>query len=255
MRMKSSRSKITSTGFVISRDELASVLATAEALDKAAPNNVDLSDEITFSESSFKLSWLERNGSRELDAELVDHVEGNIVEALTECLKRRLDARTAGVAIHELPSDSKLVALNKATREAEGKGVALIRDGIDGMGRTVKTEDPRSVLLVKPEGEPTQIRAEYLVSGSNVVGGPNQLPLFEDAMVDVVYFLHGAPYSQVRATVPLRLAAVMNLATRISGEFTRARPDDTHLTAVEQPEVCVPKGLVDKVNTREEEVS
>ncbi len=95
-------------------------------------------------------------------------------------------------------------------------------------------------MLVIPPDQPLHIEAEYLVSGSNVVGGPTQLPLFQDAKVDVTYFLHDAPYAEVRANVPLGLATVRNLVTRIRGEFIRAHPEDTYLTTATQPELYLP---------------
>lgn len=246
MRMKSTKSKHAPAGSVLSRNDLSSVLSTADALEKAAPSNISLSDEITFTGSFFMFSWDEKKGRRRLNSELTKHVEGKILEALTECIDRRLSARKAGQAIQELPSDPKQVALNKAVHEAGGKGLVLARDGIEEREAAVRAEDPRNVLLVKPQDEPLRIEADYLVSGSNVVGGPTQLPLFQDAMVDVTYFLHDAPYSQIRAKVPLGLAAVRNLSTRIRGEFIRAHPEDSHLSATMQPEVYVPDGVTYK---------
>lgn len=240
MRIKSTKSIHTSTGSVLNRNDLSSVLSTADALEKAAPSNVILADEIGFTGFVFELTWIEKKGGRKLDLESIGLVDGNIVEALTDCMGRRVSARKAGVATQELPSDSKQLALNKAVYEAASKGVELVRDGVDENVAKVCAEDPRNVLLVKPQGEPLHFEADYLVSGSNVVGGPTQLPLFQDAMVDVTYFLHDAPYSQVRAKVPLGLAEVKNLATRIRGEFIRAHPEDAHLSAVRQPDVYVP---------------
>ena len=240
MRMKSTKSKHTSTESVLSRTELPSILSTADALERAAPSNVILSDKIRFTDSVFELTWIEKNGGKKLSSDLIKHVDGKIVEALTECVGRRLTARAAGLAIQELPSDSKQVALNKAVNEAKGKGLVLARDGVEEKEAAVKSEDPRSVLLLKPHDEPLHIQADYLVSGSNVVGGPTQLPLFQDAIVDVIYFLHDAPYTQICAKVPLGLAAVVNLKTRIRGEFIRAHPEDSHLGAVKQPEVYMP---------------
>lgn len=243
MRMKSKKSKSTPAASVLSREELSSVLSTAEALDKAAPSNIAMSDEILLRDSTFEMTWVAKKGGDKLSRDLSRDVDVKIVETLTECMSRRLNARKAGIAIHELPSDSKQIALNKAAHEAEAKGLLLARDGIEEKEAVVKTEDPRQVLLVKSQDEPLRIQGDYLVSGSNVVGGPTQLPLFHDAMVDVIYFLHDAPYQQVRAKVPLGLAAVMNLETRVRGEFIRAYPDDTHLSAAQQPEVYIPHGV------------
>lgn len=243
MRMKSKKSKSTPAGSVLSREELSSVLNTADALEKAAPSTVAMSDEILLKESTFEMTWIEKKGGDKLSPDLTHAVDAKIVETLAECMSRRLKARKEGVAIHELPFDSKQTALNKAAHEAEGKGLSLARDGVDEKEAVVKTVDPRQVLLMKPQDEPQRIQGDYLVSGSNVVGGPTQLPLFHDAMVDVIYFLHAAPYHQVRAKVPLGLAAVMNLKTRVRGEFIRAHPDDTHLSAAQQPEVYIPEGL------------
>ncbi len=246
MRMKSIKVKNTPAGLVLSREELSSILSTAEALERAAPSNVTMSDEILLKDSIFEMTWMAKKGGEKLSPDLTLNIDAKIVETLAECMSRRLNARKAGVATHELPSDSKQIALNKAAHEAAGKGLLLIRDGLEEMEAVVKTEDPRQVVLVKPQDEPLRIQGDYLVSGSNVVGEPAQLPLFHDAIVDVIYFLHDAPYEQVRAKVPLGLAAVMNLETKIRGEFIRAHPDDMHLSAAKQPEVYVPNSVVDE---------
>lgn len=251
MRIRSTKSKHAPTSSVLSRNDLSSVLSTADALEKVAPSNITLSDEITFTGSVFKLSWIEKKGNCTLDSETISLVDGTIVQALTECMSRRLSARKAGLATQELPADSKQLALNKAVHEARTKGIELVRDGVDEELAAVTAEDPRNVLLVKPQDEPLHIEADYLVSGSNVVGGPSQLLLYEDTLVDVTYFLHDAPYSQIRAKVPLGLAEVKNLATRIRGEFIRAHPEDSHLSVARQPEIYVPERVAHKNDTAE----
>lgn len=241
MHMTSTDSTHTPAASILSRRELEAVLATAGALEKTAPHNVRLSDEITLTERVFWLAWISKRDNAVLDVDLTSNVDGRIVESLTACLTRRLEARAANRAIQELPCDSKQIALNKAIHEAEARGIQVSRmAAATGEPVAVKSEEPRAVLLVNPREEPLAVKGDFLVSGSNVVGGPKQLLLLEDTLVDVTYFLHEAPYSQIRAKVPLSLAMVKNLATRICGEFIRANPDDTHLTAAKQPDVYVP---------------
>ena len=240
MRIKSRKSKHIPTQSVLSRNELSSIMSVADALERAAPSNVRLSDSIKFTGSEFDLIWVDKNGGNELNSTLTEHVDGKINEALNQFVSRRMSARKAGLAIQELPSDSKQLSLNKAVNEAERNELVLVRHGVGEKDVAVKSEDPRSVLLVKPQDEPLRFQSDYLVSGSNVVGGPTQLPLFQDAIVDVIYFLHEAPYAQIRAKVPLHLAAVVNLKTRIRGEFIRTHPEDSHIVTVNQPEVYVP---------------
>ncbi len=243
MRIKSRKSRIIPEGVALSREELSTVLATVEALERASPNDVGLSDVISFNGTSYETAWIKRTNQLDLNGESASDVEDKLVESLTACTKRRLDARRSGNTIQELPNDFKFLALNKAIHEAEKSGLVLVRDRMVEADATVGSEDPRDVVLVKPKDEPVRVSGHYLVSGSNVIGGPEQLPLFEDAMVEVVYFLRDAPYAQVRATVPLRMAEVRNLSTRIAGEFVRAKPDDRYLTAVAPPDVYVPDGL------------
>jgi hypothetical protein len=240
MQINGKLSKHTEAASILSRLELKAVLAVADDWEKNAPNNVRLSDEFRLSESTFRFAWISKRENAVLDAELASNVDAGILEGMTSCVTRRVEARAANRAIPELPADARQLALNKAIYEASARGLAVYRDAAPMRDPVaIEARDPRAVLIVRPREEPLVVAGDFLVSGSNVVGGPRQLQLLEETLVVVTYFLHDAPYSQSRANVPLGLAMVKNLVTRIRGEFIRNHPDDTYLTAVAQPDFYV----------------
>lgn len=241
MHMTSEKSVHTPTAAVLSRLELEALIATAAALEKTAPNNVRLSDEITLEDGIFHFAWNSKDDNSVLDADSSSEVDRKIAENMTVCSTRRLEARRASRAIQELPTDAKYLALNRAIYEAEVRNLKVSRGAVRGSeAMTLRPQDPRAVMIVKPKVEPVVVEGDFLVSGSNVVGGPTQLLLLEDTLVHATFFLHEAKYSQIRVQVPLSLVMVKNLVTRMRGTFTHAHPDDTYLTATTQPEVYLP---------------
>ena len=58
---------------------------------------------------------------------------------------------------------------------------------------------------------------------------------FAETHVDIVFFLTGAKYHEVRLRGPLGMASVVNMATRMRGRFVRSSPKDRHLTCEELP--------------------
>lgn len=242
MHMTSEKSIRTAMAIALSRLELEALIAMAAALEKAASNNVRLSDEITLADAVFRFAWISKEDNTVLDADLASEVDRKIAENMTVCSTRRLEARRTSRAIQELPTDAKYLALNRAIYEAEERNLKVSRGAVRGSEAvTLKPQDPRAVMIVKPKAEPVVVEGDFLVSGSNVVGGPTQLLLLEDTLVHATFFLHEAKYSQIRVQVPLGLVMVKNLVTRIRGTFVHAHPDDTYLTATTQPEIYLPE--------------
>ena len=235
MQLKCKKSKLKDGNtFVSSRSELAAVLAVAESVAKLAPQGVTLSDEVVFGTNGLKLEWIHSRDGKKVEVKQMRRLEKDISEGLTYCQSRRVDAIRDNRAIHELPTDAKLLALNKSLNEAKGMDCSLHLSE-DSESDPLPTFDPRDLLLQVPRAEPQVVKANFLVSGSNVVGGTVQLELLGETRVDVVYFLQGAHYQQIRASVPLRLTNVRNLITHIRVRCTLLRPGDSFLTAMDVP--------------------
>ncbi|HET9048975.1 MAG TPA: hypothetical protein VFN29_08460 [Chiayiivirga sp.] len=197
--------------FVTSRSDLTTLLAMADAIAKLPTKDLVLKDEIVFENGRFKLAWAASKGGGVPTADQVRDLERDISTALTHCQSRRADATKNNRAIHELPTDAKMLALNKALYVAGRANCSL---NFRGAG-PLPAFDPAELLLQTPEPELKTADVDCIVSGSNVVGGVVQLDLLEETKVDVVYFIHNGPCQQVRASVPLRLSNVRNLVTRI----------------------------------------
>lgn len=234
MRMKCSKSRLADgKRFMAWRSELSAVVATADAIDKMAPKGVILSDEIRFENGEFLFHWEEARGGVAISEEQSGSIALAIEEELTKLQVRRQEANDRNQAITELPKEAKYVALNKAIFEAGAKELEL------SSGRPnsspVRPVDPRSLVLRTPNPVAQDMLVDLVVTGSNVVGGDIQLLLFEESLVDVIYFVRGALFSQIRANVPIRLANVRNLVTHLRAQCSRARPDDIFVTATEFP--------------------
>lgn len=232
--------KFTSTAFYGSWSEFALARAIAVALDGNKPYGVELSDEFFCDGERINFTWIEKKGRSELDRESVANLENKLLADLTICTNRRVEAADAGRTIVALPTDPKFLALNKAIHEANGGGVRIFNQPLGGPRLEIESRPPRDVLLINPPEEPEPISVDAVVSGSNVTGAPGQLPLFDDALVDVVYFVRDENYDEVRAQVPLSLASVANLATHIRVECLRNRPEDKYLNAIGEPELYIP---------------
>ena len=234
MHMPCDTSRVVGNGaFLTSRSRLESLVEVSSALAKLAPKGYSLSDEVRFENGSFKLQWIEAR-SEEALADADARAAGLAIrEGLTRCQQRRIEANALNRAIPELPGDSKFLALNTALFEASQLESFLQIER--GEPNPLPSYQPRALLLRVPQEEPTGVDVDAVVTGSNVVRGSIQPDLFEESVVDVIYFIQGGLFTQVRASVPLRLTHVKNLATYIRARCTRARPEDNFVTATELP--------------------
>lgn len=230
MYISSSKSAIDGTRFVGSRSDLATVLTMFDSVAKVATNGFVLKDEIVFENGRFSLAWDAPKGARAPDADQVRELERSISMALTHCQDRRSEATKNNRAIHELPTDAKMLALNKALYVASRANCSLHLSDAEPL----PAFNPAELLLQIPELEQKTAEVDCVVSGSNVVGGAVQLDLLEETRVDVVYFIHNGPCEQVRASVPLRLSNVRNLVTKIRVTCTYAA-ESSVFYAVDQP--------------------
>lgn len=237
MFLKCKHIEITPTGFTGSWKEIDKIRAIILGLEGAAPSRYLISDEFSSDGDKISYSWLERKGHRSLDREARVLLEQKIIADLGACVARRAEAGDDNRPIAALPTDAKFLQLNKALHEARLEQVALVTETVQGREVEVASEVPRHLLLIDPPEQPEPISVDALVSGSNVIGAPTQLPLFDDVLVDVVYFLRHERFDEIRARVPLSLAQVINLATHIRASCLRNRPEDRHLTAITNPEL------------------
>jgi hypothetical protein len=219
--------------FVGSRSEITVILATAEAFAKAAPKGFELSDAFRYRNGEFLFEWKTKRDGEPVDEAQNEIIESAITQGLTDLQQRRKDANENNLAIVEHPSDAKFVVLNKALSDSKQQNVEMTTG--NGNPRPVNPVDPRKMVLRTPVPEPVELDLDVLVTGSNVVGGDVQLSLFDESMVDVVFFVRGGPISEIRACLPIRLANVRNLVTHIRVHCIRARPDDNFVIAVGTP--------------------
>lgn len=218
--------------FVALRSELKDLIAVTEALDKSAPKGASLKDEVIFEKGGFRFDWVTKDGTN-FDDEGRKAIEVTIERDLAQVQERRRDANDRNVAIPELSTDSKAVSLNKALSDATSRKLELVSGTDDST--PIPHVDPRKMVLRHPTPEPRDLHVDLVITGSNVVGGDFQLKLFRDSIVDVVYFVRGGPVSEIRARVPIHLANVENLVTRIRANCTRSRPEDSFAVAKEFP--------------------
>lgn len=227
---------MTAIGFTGSLHKLKLALEVADAYAKNLPNGMNLSDKFTYVGDKIALIIVPRGQAEASDAPTVSLIDQGIVTSLSACLDRRTRANEQYIPVVALPTDPKHLQLNKAVHAAVDAGVVPNIAGPDGRIQEINPVEPRNTTLIEPPPEPVEIEGDYLISGSNVIG-VHQLELFEDADVDIVFFLHGANFEEIRFRGPLQLAAVANMTTRVRGTFIRIRPKDRRLTCEGRPEV------------------
>ena len=223
-------------GFTCSLQKLKLALEVADAYATNLPKGMDLSDEFTYVGDKIKLIVVPRGRTEVVDTPTVSLIDQRIVTSLSICTERRTRANEQNMPAVPLPTDSKHLQLNKTVHAAAAAGVVPTIEGDDGSIQRINSVEPRETTWIEPPPEPVEIEGDYLISGSNVVG-IHQLELFEEADVDIVFFLHGANFEEIRFRGPLHLAAVANMTTRVRGTFNRIRPRDRHLTCEGRPEV------------------
>jgi hypothetical protein len=233
MKMKCEITGLVDGCFMVSRSELTSALETAEAMEKLAPKGVVFGDKMVFREGEFHLHWKEARGGAEIDGDRRRTIEADILRGLTMMQVRRQEAKRNNEPIVEQTHDPKNVRLNQALHNAKANNVEVMPSAPDA--EPIRSVDPLSLLLLTPRPDPRDIDVDEVVTGSNVVGGDVQLSLFNASMVDVVFFVRGATFTEIRVSVPIGKAHVRNLVTRIRVTGTQARPEDTFLTAKDAP--------------------
>lgn len=226
---------MSATGFTGSRLKLKLALEVADAYSANLPKGMDLADEFTYVDDTIRLIVVPRGQAELVDTAEVTLMDQKIVTSVGSCIDRRKKAKDENTPVVALPTDTKHLHLNKTVHDAVAAGVVPAISGSAGDIQEITSVEPRKTVLVEPPAEPFKIEGDYLISGSNVVG-IHQLELFADTDVDIVFFLHGANFDEIRLRGPLRLAAVANMATRVRGEFMRDSPKDRHLTCQARPE-------------------
>lgn len=227
---------MTAIGFTGSLQKLKLALEIADAYATNLPKSMDLSDEFTYVGDKIKLIVVPRGQTEASGVPTVSLIDQGIVASLSACIDRRTRANEQNMPAVALPTDPKHLQLNKAVHAAVAAGVVPNIDGHDGRMHRINAVEPRDTTLIEPRPEPLEIEGDYLISGSNVVG-IHQLDLFDDKNVDIVIFLHGTNFEEIRFRGPLHLAAVANMTTRVRGTFIRNHPRDRHLTCESRPEV------------------
>ena len=227
---------MTAIGFTGSLQKLKLALEIADAYATNLPKGMDLSDEFTYVGDKIKLIVVPRGQTEASGVPTVSLIDQGIVASLSACIDRRTRANEQNMPAVALPTDPKHLQLNKAVHAAVAAGVVPNIDGHDGRMHRINAVEPRDTTLIEPRPEPLEIEGDYLISGSNVVG-IHQLDLFDDKNVDIVIFLHGTNFEEIRFRGPLHLAAVANMTTRVRGTFIRNHPRDRHLTCEGRPEV------------------
>ena len=227
---------MTTIGFTGSLQKLKLALEIADAYATNLPKSMDLSDEFTYVGDKIKLIVVPRGQTEASGVPTVSLIDQGIVASLSACIDRRTRANEQNMPAVALPTDPKHLQLNKAVHAAVAAGVVPNIDGHDGRMHRINAVEPRDTTLIEPRPEPLEIEGDYLISGSNVVG-IHQLDLFDDKNVDIVIFLHGTNFEEIRFRGPLHLAAVANMTTRVRGTFIRNHPRDRHLTCESRPEV------------------
>jgi len=227
---------MTAIGFTGSLQKLKLALEIADAYATNLPKSMDLSDEFTYVGDKIKLIVVPRGQTEPSGVPTVSLIDQGIVASLSACIDRRTRANEQNMPAVALPTDPKHLQLNKAVHAAVAAGVVPNIDGHDGRMHRINAVEPRDTTLIEPRPEPLEIEGDYLISGSNVVG-IHQLDLFDDKNVDIVIFLHGTNFEEIRFRGPLHLAAVANMTTRVRGTFIRNHPRDRHLTCESRPEV------------------
>ena len=223
-------------GFTGSLHKLKLAFEVADAYAKNLPNGMDLSDEFTYVGDKIKLFVVPRGRTEVVDTPTVSLIDQRIVTSLSICTERRTRANEQNMPAVPLPTDSKHLQLNKTVHAAAAAGVIPTIEGDDGRIQRIYSVEPRETTLIEPPPEPVEIEGDYLISGSNVVG-IHQLELFDDTSVDIVFFLHGTNFEEIRFRGPLHLAAVANMTTRVRGTFIRNNPRDRYLTCAGRPVV------------------
>ena len=220
---------MTAIGFTGSLQKLKLALEVADAYATNLPKSMDLSDEFTYVGDKIKLIVVPRGQTEASGVPTVSLIDQGIVASLSACIDRRTRANEQNMPAVALPTDPKHLLLNKTVHAAVAAGVLPNIAGHDGQMQRVKAVEPRDTTLIEPPPEPVEIEGDYLISGSNVVG-IHQPDLFDDTNVDIVLFLHGTNFEEIRFRGPLHLAAVANMTTRVRGTFNRNHPRDRHLT-------------------------
>ena len=223
-------------GFTGSLHKLKLALEVADAYARNLQNGMDLSDEFTYVGNTIKLIVVPRGRTEVVDTTTVSLIDQRVVASLSACIDRRTRANEQNMPAVALPTDPKHLLLNKTVHAAVAAGVLPNIAGHDGQMQRVKAVEPRDTTLIEPPPEPVEIEGDYLISRSNVVG-IHQPDLFDDTNVDIVLFLHGTNFEEIRFRGPLHLAAVANMTTRVRGTFNRNHPRDRHLTCEGRPEV------------------
>lgn len=234
MRIKCSFENLSRDGFSGSLKKLQLAIDMADSYRNALPSGIGLADEFRYQSDSFQLVVVEKGGTRELDASTLLELDQKIVEATGHCVARRTDANKKNTPIQKLETDSKYLQINKSVHAAVTGGVEPQIVGTNGQLQRINSVHPRDTTVIEPAPEPILFEDDFLISGSNVVG-TTQLELFAETHVDIVFFLTGAKYHEVRLRGPLGMASVVNMATRMRGRFVRSSPKDRHLTCEELP--------------------
>lgn len=235
MRISVPTSQCTDQGLRIRREHQALALAIATSYGSALPKKIKLHNEAKLQGESIMLTLVIPTTPLGRDQATTSFVDRALAEELSLCLQRRLDANRKGLAIPELKRDQKLLALNKALHDAGAVDIRALIEMPDGSEQRLSYVHPTDVRLIAADPEPQLITGKFTVSGFNVVGGAMQLELFNQSMVQVKYFIVGAPVSEIRAAVPLSLTSIVSFRTHIEGSFSRAAPDDHYADAIGLP--------------------
>lgn len=160
----------------------------------------------------------------------------NLVDAVTEFNRRRIQAKEDRAPVPVFPADSALEVLNEALHHAAQNGVSVaFRD--ENQRVTFDPVDPQEIYVRGQIAPPQDLAIDCVCAGARVVSAPDgQLELFADQPVDLRIFLYNAEVEEVRYRGALSTAwLVRPFACRIVVKCQRARPDNKYVVAMEQP--------------------